>query len=252
MKKTISICLIFTMIYLFSFQATVNAQATVGNNEILYNENSIVITLVEKNHMYQKIKIEDKNENKIEYAESYLKEDGSYIYKATTRDDIYTIEKVDNEILVTDKNDSIIERIPLNNIDNSFDEEITILPNEQENIENDRLSYCIPDGPWNATHMKGETSRKTELTDLGAVIGIAASILGAPVDAGIAITLGTLIYSKLITEVFYYYEIQHRFKDGWLEKRQYTKVYTDSSYNSIEETFYSPGVRYNYVGTPCD
>lgn len=50
-----------------------------NKNEILYRETSIVITLLEKNDNYKKIKIEDKDKEKIEYLEAYLQEDGSYI-----------------------------------------------------------------------------------------------------------------------------------------------------------------------------
>lgn len=246
MKKAICLCLVFTMVLLSSAQPV-----SASKNEILYNESSTVITLLEENDKYQKLKIEDKNNEKTEYLECYLQEDGSYIYKATTPDGIYIIEKHYNEILITNEINEIIQRISLENTDNFFYKELDILHEEQNEMEAKLPSYCIEDTSWKRTIIGGNTSKAIELTHLSLIIGVVAFITGlGPLESLVA-TIAQWLYATLATNVYYYYEEQNRFLNGWLEKRQYTAIYKNSDYNNIVYNTYSDPYRMHYVGSPC-
>lgn len=246
MKKLISLCLVFTMFFLFSIQPI-----SASKNKVSHNENSIVMTILEKNDNYRKMKVEDKNKQTVEYLEAYLQEDGSYIYKATTQDDTYTIEKRNSEILVTNSNNEITQQIPLGNLDDIPNKEIDILYKKQNSIEPKLPSYCIPNSLWRETHNKGYTSRHIELGNASILIGIIAYITGLPESASLVASIVSWLITKGVPEVYYYYEEQNRIWDGWLEKRQYTAIYENSSYDRIVKSTMSRPYRYKYVGTPC-
>ena len=239
MKRLICIGLSFIIFFSFGIQSL-----AVNKNIILYNENNILITLLEKTDEYQKIKIEDKNNNKIEYLESYLQEKDNYIYKATSEDDSYIIKKDQNKVLITNKSNNVIEEFDLPNANNNLNK-------EEYNMEYGLNSYCIPDTDWSPTTYKGYTSRSIVIGEISLIIGIIATISGVEPAAAVVISVATWYYSRVIEDAYYYYEEQTRFRDGWLEKRSYTKFYENSDYNKAINDMYSKAYRYHYVGTGC-
>lgn len=112
-------------------------------------------------------------------------------------------------------------------------------------------SYCIEDTSWKRTIIGGNTSKAIELTHLSLIIGVVAFITGlGPLESLVA-TIAQWLYATLATNVYYYYEEQNRFLNGWLEKRQYTAIYKNSDYNNIVYNTYSDPYRMHYVGSPC-
>ncbi|GFN34866.1 hypothetical protein [Tepidimicrobium xylanilyticum] len=99
------ISLLLSVLMLFMFASQVLAY---DDSNFLFKEGSLIITSIIESKEYTKIKIENKEDNKIEFVESYLQKDGTYKYIVTTDDDTFTIFKKDENIMIEDKNGNII------------------------------------------------------------------------------------------------------------------------------------------------
>lgn len=193
------------------------------DSNFLFKEGSLIITSIIESKEYTKIKIENKEDNKIEFVESYLQKDGTYKYIVTTEDNTFTIFKKDENIMLEDKNGNIIEIISL---------EIASLETFDlyNNASPTMKAPCIPDSDWKVVRL-GYTSRSLVYSDYAMLIGVIASIFGTPA-AGVAVIVATWLYNRNMKDAYYYFEEQHRFRDGMLQKRTYTQFYTNSDYTT--------------------
>ena len=102
-KRRISLVLSALMLFMFASQVL-----AYDDSNFLFKEGSLIITSIIESKEYTKIKIQNKEDNKIEFVESYLQKDGTYKYIVTTEDNTFTIFKKDENIMIEDKNGNII------------------------------------------------------------------------------------------------------------------------------------------------
>lgn len=147
-----------------------------------------------------------------------MQADGTYIYKAITDNNLYTVKSNKEEVIVLNEDNTVIQTIDIIDKDLELADDYTI---------------SIPNGPWRDTHMKGYTSSNIRATDLSLVISIIAAISKLDPAAGVIVAVATWYYSRNLKEGYYYYKVQSRVYNGWVQQRTYTRYYSNSSYSNI-------------------
>lgn len=223
MKKIVCIIISFTMIFTFSIHSLAES------NDIIFKEEDILITTISRTKNYEKLKLV-KNDS-IEYLESFLEVDGSYLYKITKEDNIYTIKNVEDEILIFDKDNKIFDRIQ---ISDEF----------KMGFAGGPLS--IPNSQWTATHNKGYSSNHIYWSDVSLTAGIIAGIALKPIG-GVITAIAIWYCSRKSEQTFYYYEEQTRVYNGWVQRRRYVLYYTNSDCSEVVDYTYSEPQNYYRV-----
>lgn len=149
----------------------------------------------------------------------------------------YLVVRNGNSVRIL-KNNEIIEEI-------SLGQEISL-----RNQEKEEISASIPwEGNW-GTITSSYSSRAVTIGDYSVILGVCAAIAKVSVTTSVIITVATWIAGRLIPNVYFYSETQTRIWHGWVESRNVTKYYTNSSYNQLvpgSSTVYSSPVKLHTV-----
>lgn len=234
-KRKISLLLSILILFISTSQTIAS-----NNNYILHDDENVRITSINESNNYTKVKIENKKNNKIEFLESYLKEDGTYEHIATIDELKYRIYKENENVIIKDNN-NIIETIEI--INDNLDE-------YDDKISTRMKIPCIPNTNWKA-NQKGYTSKSIVYSDFSMLVGVLASIAGGPVT-GVITTVATWYFGKKLKEAYYYFEVQERFNNGILQRRTLTQYYKEPNHKTkLGSIQYSTITNLRKVGNGC-
>ncbi|MDO4467248.1 MAG: hypothetical protein Q4C49_09650 [Bacillota bacterium] len=132
----------------------------------------------------------------------------------------YVVVRNENSVCIL-KNNEMIEEV-------SLGKEMSL-----KNQEKEEIRASIPwEGSW-GTIASGYSSRAVTIGDYSVILGVCAAIAKVSTTTSIIITVATWIAGRLIPNVYFYSETQTRIWHGWVESRNITKYYTNSSYNQL-------------------